>query len=101
MLANILSFTQAILGTCGVHIVLWKKTGAIILVNAPQWQQISVISLTTFCDEEDILWARNKDASDYVVKPSHLNYFVKIIIPICHFWFTIVTRSSEVEHGQQ
>ncbi|MBC8505078.1 MAG: response regulator [Chloroflexi bacterium] len=53
-------------------------------------KKIPVVVLTTSGDDDDILETYNLHANCFVTKPVELEQFIKVILEVYHFWFSIV-----------
>ncbi len=70
-----------------------KKDGRDVLAEIKKdkdLKRIPVVVLTISEAEEDILKSYNLYANCYITKPVDLNQFLKVILSIENFWFTIV-----------
>ena len=70
-----------------------KKDGREVLAEIKTdagLKRIPVVILTTSKAEEDILKTYNLHANCYITKPIDLNQFIKVVLAIEEFWFTIV-----------
>ncbi len=70
-----------------------KKDGREVLAEIKEdkdLRRIPVVILTISEAEEDILKTYNLYANCYITKPVDLNQFLKVILSIENFWFTIV-----------
>ncbi len=70
-----------------------KKDGREVLAEIKKdndLKRIPVVVLTISEAEEDILKSYNLYANCYITKPLDLNQFLKVILSIENFWFTIV-----------
>lgn len=56
----------------------------------PDLQRIPVVILTTSSAEEDICRSYDLHANCYITKPVDLRQFMKIVLSIEDFWFTVV-----------
>jgi two-component system, chemotaxis family, response regulator Rcp1 len=55
----------------------------------PELRRIPVVVLTTSAEEKDILKAYDEFVNAYVVKPIHLEQFMKIVKSIDDFWLSV------------
>ena len=70
-----------------------KKDGRDVLAEIKKdkdLKRIPVVVLTISEAEEDVLKSYNLYANCYITKPVDLNQFLKVILSIENFWFTIV-----------
>ena len=70
-----------------------KKDGREVLAEIKKdedLKRIPVVVLTISEAEEDVLKSYNLYANCYITKPVDLNQFIKVILSIENFWFTIV-----------
>ena len=70
-----------------------KKDGREVLAEIKKdedLKRIPVVVLTMSELEEDVLKSYNLYANCYITKPVDLNQFIKVILSIENFWFTIV-----------
>ena len=70
-----------------------KKDGREVLAEIKTdagLKRIPVVILTTSNAEEDILKTYNLHANCYITKPIDLYQFIKVVLAIEEFWFTIV-----------
>lgn len=56
----------------------------------PTLRSIPVVILTTSAADQDILESYNKYANCYITKPLDLDQFMKVVLSIENFWFSIV-----------
>ena len=80
-----------------------KKNGREVLAEIkadPRLSLIPVVVLTTSRAEEDVIKTYGLHANCYIVKPMGFADFVEVVRSIRHFWLSVVTLPSEVDHGQ-
>ena len=70
-----------------------KKDGREVLAEVkldPDLKRIPVVILTTSEADEDILRSYNLHANCYVTKPVDMKQFIKIVMTIEEFWYSVV-----------
>jgi len=70
-----------------------RKDGREVLEETkrdPELKRIPVVVLTTSAEEKDVLKAYDEFVNAYVVKPIHLEQFMKIVKAIDGFWLSVV-----------
>jgi chemotaxis family two-component system response regulator Rcp1 len=76
-----------------------KKDGREVLEEIKldeKLKSIPVVIMTISKSEEDILRSYSLHANAYIVKPIELDQFIKVIMTIEDFWFTIVRLPPDV-----
>ncbi|MFH2038809.1 MAG: response regulator [Chloroflexota bacterium] len=70
-----------------------KKDGREVLHDIksdPLLLSIPVVILTTSKDEEDIIQSYDLHANCFIAKPVNLDQFIKVVLSMEEFWFSIV-----------
>jgi len=70
-----------------------KKDGREVLHDIksdPLLLSIPVVILTTSKDEEDIIQSYDLHANCFITKPVNLDQFIKVVLSVEEFWFSIV-----------
>jgi chemotaxis family two-component system response regulator Rcp1 len=76
-----------------------KKDGREVLEEIKsdeRLKSIPVIIMTISKSEEDILRSYNLHANAYIIKPIELDQFMKVIVSIEDFWFTVVKLPPDI-----
>lgn len=58
-------------------------------------RSIPVMVLTSSEADQDVLKAYDSYASGYIVKPISMDQFIKVVMAIENFWFSVVTLPSQ------
>ncbi|MBS4097194.1 MAG: response regulator [Sulfuricella sp.] len=67
--------------------------------SEPRLARIPVIVLTTSQQERDMLQSYDSGACSYIVKPSGIDEFIKVVRTIEEYWLEIVRLPSSEEPG--
>ena len=70
-----------------------RKDGREVLAEIkadPELRRIPVVILTTSTSDEDILKSYDLNANCYITKPVDFTQFIKVVLAVEDFWFSIV-----------